>query len=201
VSFKKIKFNDKELEVVDFNQNTRLLSSYSLDADLINFLESNHKKIYGKSILQRYKTTDDSILNNFGNFSPESADMAAFSSGHLSSSGMKVPISKEIKNFLSYIVPYSNLEDKVGISLYYPPNGGYMGWHTNCKHRNNSIQAFFTKGSGYFQYLEDGVVYRIYDSEQWKCNVFIIGDCSNPTWHSIWGGPEGRYSIGFKDIG
>lgn len=196
MSKKRVSFGETDYEVVESAEDTNRFKIFSVSQEVSDFLEEKVSESF-KTTLSRYKKCDDSVLDYVKNLDPEHSDLAGRSSGQLVIDGNKFLMPPLVEEYLSSINFNVFDNHRHGPIFYYPPNGGYMGWHTNCKQSRASYRAFFTKGSGYFQYLEDGKIYRVYDSAEWKCNVFFIGDCSDPTWHSIWGGNEGRHSVGY----
>jgi len=191
-----LEFGIDSYEILDSNSDTKRFKTLEVNEEVSNFLDEKISESF-KTTLSRYKKCDDSVLGSVKILDPEDSDLAGRSSGQLLIDGNKFLMPKIVEDYLNSINLKVYDNHRHGPVFHYPPNGGYMGWHTNCKQSRASYRAFFSKGSGYFQYIEDGKVYRVHDSSVWKCNVFYIGDCSDPTWHSIWGGDEGRYSVGY----
>ena len=87
---------------------------------------------------------------------------------------------------------------------YYPP-GGFVGWHTNYDASAYQVLFTWSKGDGYFRYLDKntGEIVTIQDVEGWQCRHYYFGPEDEPhnhCWHSAYAGDE-RITLAYKFCG
>ena len=73
-----------------------------------------------------------------------------------------------------------------------------MGWHNNCDKPGHRFYLVYNTdaNSSYFRYIEDdGKMYTLVEPKGWSFNNFMVTDCNNEMWHSIYT-KTNRISIG-----
>jgi hypothetical protein len=90
----------------------------------------------------------------------------------------------------------SNEVEKSGETMY-PPNHGYMGWHTNDNAPGYRLYLSYARQGekSWFRYILDGKPHTAVDRAGWNFRLFKVGSPS--LWHCVYSETT-RISIGFR---
>ncbi len=117
------------------------------------------------------------------------------------------PVIEELEKYWSFVSLRNYL------AWYKPQN--YMGWHTNCKRKQDF--SWKTKhvimeedyrlylvwcdedNKSFFRWRDPNTlkIHTKWENKGWNINWFKLGDCENPTWHCLYSDCN-RFSIGFR---
>ena len=104
-------------------------------------------------------------------------------------------IQQEIMNFLKL-----KMENSGG--MFYPANGGFMGWHTNEGKLGTRVYLSWTnkpnQGTGLMYYDENDKIQFSEDTYPFLIRIFSIDNKNVSNWHCVKDGQSDRISLGFK---
>ena len=113
---------------------------------------------------------------------------------------LQVPRSRLIPMTRELAKMYPHCSISMSGFFLYPPDGGYMGWHTNSDAPYTRVYlAHATEGEkSFFRYRLDGEYATSWDREGWTMRQFNCGNSvEEHLWHAVYSDTK-RLSIGFR---
>jgi len=83
---------------------------------------------------------------------------------------------------------------------WYPPSGGYLGWHIDQD--GGRLYSAYAEGKSFFRIRnpETGEIITSWDKpNQWSFRIFDF-DINNPMWHCVYA-EDLRVSVGYRFVG
>lgn len=103
-------------------------------------------------------------------------------------------LNNQLIHLLQEIYPNYNI---INSGMFYYPETGYMGWHTNSNAPCKRVYIVYSDGNSFFRYIKDDKVITEWDKPGVSIKEFDIKDGEEKLWHCIYSFGD-RVSIGFR---